>query len=205
MDLLPALRDPRHLQPLRGRLDGRDPRVRRPGREAHRRNLRQTGHHPRAAVRPCRPRLLDDVQAGRAAARRSRRHPVPFAAPREQRQSLFGSAVQDPEIPARVPRPVRLDRGRPGALPGLLPLVQQPAPPRRARPAHRRRCPPRPRGCRPGRPRRRPGHRLPATIPSASSASHPPRRNYRGPPGSTRPKRKKPTSSNKHPTVPHSG
>ena len=41
--------------------------------------------------------------------------------------------------------------------------------------------------------------------PSASSASHLPRRNYRGPPGSTRPKRKKPTSSNKHRPVPHSG
>ena len=43
-----------------------------------------------------------------------------------------------------IPGPVRLDRGRPGTLPGLLPLVQQRAPPRRARPAHRRRRPLRP-------------------------------------------------------------
>ena len=56
MDLLPPVRDPRHLQPLRGRLDGRHPRVRRPGREAHRRDLRQAGHRPRAAHPPRRPR-----------------------------------------------------------------------------------------------------------------------------------------------------
>ena len=33
-------------QPLRRRLDGRHPRIRRPGREADRRDLRETGHHP---------------------------------------------------------------------------------------------------------------------------------------------------------------
>jgi putative transposase len=45
-----------------------------------------------------------------------------------------------------LPPLLRLDRGRPGTLPGLLRLVQQPAPPRRARPPHRRRCSLR-RGC----------------------------------------------------------
>ena len=59
------------------------------------------------------------------------------------------------------PGPVRLDRGRPGALPGLLPLVQRRAPPRRARPAHRRRRPLRPGRSRPGRPRPGPRRRLP--------------------------------------------
>ncbi len=38
MDLLLPLRHPRHLLPLRRRLDGRHPRVRRPGRETDRRD-----------------------------------------------------------------------------------------------------------------------------------------------------------------------
>ena len=80
MDLLPPVCDPGHLQPVRRGLDGRHPRVRRPGREADRRDLRQTGHQPRPAEHPRRPRLLDDLQAGRAAARRPRRHPVPLPA-----------------------------------------------------------------------------------------------------------------------------
>ena len=41
------------------------------------------------------------------------------------------SPVQDPEVPAGLPPPLRLDRGRPGALPGLLPLVQPGTPPQR--------------------------------------------------------------------------
>jgi hypothetical protein len=45
---------------------------------------------------------------------------------------------QDPEVPARLPSPLRFDPGRPGALPELLPLVQQPAASRRAWPSHRR-------------------------------------------------------------------
>src|SRR3954451_9988239 len=34
--------------------------------------------------------------------------------------TLLRGPVQDPEVPARLPRPVRFDRGRPSALPGLL-------------------------------------------------------------------------------------
>jgi putative transposase len=64
-----------------------------------------------------------DLQAGRAAAGRPRRHPVPLPPARVQRQPVLRGAVQDPEIPAGVPRPVPLDPSRPGALPGLLPLV----------------------------------------------------------------------------------
>jgi hypothetical protein len=60
MDLLPPVRDPRHLLPLRRRLDGRHPRVRCPRGEADRGDLRQAGHHQRAAEHPRRPRLLDD-------------------------------------------------------------------------------------------------------------------------------------------------
>ena len=44
VDLLLPLRHPRHLQPLRRRLDGRRPRERRTGQEAHRRNLRKAEH-----------------------------------------------------------------------------------------------------------------------------------------------------------------
>ena len=89
------------------------------------------------------------------------RHPVPLPPARLQRQPVLRGAVQDAEVPAGLPRPVPLDRSRPGALPGLLPLVQQRAPPRRARPAHRRRRPPRPGRSRPGRARPGPGRRLP--------------------------------------------
>ena len=53
----------------------------------------EAGHQPRAAEHPRRPRLLDDLQAGRAAARRPRRHPVPFPPARLQRQPLLRGAV----------------------------------------------------------------------------------------------------------------
>jgi putative transposase len=43
--------------------------------------------------------------------------------PRVQRQPVLRSAVQDAEVPAGLPRPVPLDPSRPGALPGILPLV----------------------------------------------------------------------------------
>ena len=76
MDLLLPVRDLGHLQPLRRGLDGRHPRVRRPCREADRSNLRQAGHHGRAADHPRRPGQLDDLQAGRVPARRPGRHPV---------------------------------------------------------------------------------------------------------------------------------
>ncbi len=33
-----------------------------------------------------------------------RRHPIPFPAPRQQRQPLLRGAVQDPQVPARLPR-----------------------------------------------------------------------------------------------------
>ena len=77
------------------------------------------------------------------------------------------SPVQDAEVPAGLPPPLRLDRGRPGALPGLLPLVQPGTPPFGAGPAHRRRHPLRPRPRRPGRPGGRAHrrlHRPPRTV-----------------------------------------
>ena len=102
--------------------------------------IRQTcakqGIGPRPADHPRRPRLLDDLQAGRVPARRPRRHPVPQPPARLQRQPLQRGPVQDAEVPARLPRPVRLDRGRTRCLPHVLRLVQRRAPPLRAGPAH---------------------------------------------------------------------
>jgi putative transposase len=44
------------------------------------------------------------------------------------------SPVQDPQVPARLPGPLRLARARRGPLPGVLPLVQHRASPWRPRP-----------------------------------------------------------------------
>jgi putative transposase len=54
------------------------------------------------------------------------------------------SPVQDLEVSARVPRPVRLDRPRPRSLPWLFPLVQPRSSPLRDRPDDPGRRPPRP-------------------------------------------------------------
>ena len=43
-----------------------------------------------------------------------------------QRQPLLGVELQDPEVPARVPRPVRRHRARPRSLPRVRRLVQPP-------------------------------------------------------------------------------
>src|SRR5215216_6272883 len=64
--LLRPVRDLGHLQPVRARLAGRPRRVRRARRGVHRRHHRPRRGRPRD--RACRPRLLDDLQAGRATA-----------------------------------------------------------------------------------------------------------------------------------------
>ena len=97
------------------------PRIRGAGRGADPPDLRQAGHRPRPADHPRRPRLVDDLQAGGVPARRPRRHPVALAPARLQRQPVQRGAVQDAEVPARLPRPVHLDRGRPRALPTFFP------------------------------------------------------------------------------------
>jgi len=68
--------------------------------------------------------------------------------------------VQDTQVPPRLPRPFRLDRGRPTALPGVLRLVQRRASPHRAGPAHRGRRPLPHRRSGPRQARRRPHRRL---------------------------------------------
>ena len=127
---------------------------------------RQAGRQPRPVDPPRRPRLLDDLQAGRLPARRPRRHQDPLPTARLQRQPVLRGAVQDPEVPPRLPRPLRLHRGGPGLLPGLLPLVQRPSTATRARPAHRRRRP-----LRPGRH----AHAARAQVLTAAYAAHPER------------------------------
>jgi putative transposase len=76
---------------------------------------------------------------------------------------LLGVELQDPEVPARVPRPVPLDRARPPPLPSVLRLVQPCTPPLRDRPHDPRRRPLRPGAHAARRPLARPRRRLPAT------------------------------------------
>jgi len=54
-------------------------------------------------------------------------HQDPLPPPRQQRQPLFREPVQDLEVPAGLPRPVRLHPRRPGVLPAVLRLVQRKA------------------------------------------------------------------------------
>ena len=63
-----------------------------------------------------------------------------------ERQPLQRSAVQDAQVPPRVPRPIRLDHGRALVLPNVLRVVQPRPPPLRDRPDD-------------------PGHRPPRTRP----------------------------------------
>ena len=115
LDVLLPLRDPRRLQPLRRRLDRPAPRglARRQG--PHRPSLRAAAHPARSADGARRSRQLDDQQARRVPARRSRRPQDPQPAVHLDRQPVLRGAVQDAEVPARLPRPVRLDRARPRA------------------------------------------------------------------------------------------
>ena len=60
-----------------------------------------------------------------------------------RRQPVLRSAVQDAQVPARLPGPVRRLRGRRDLLPAVLPLVQPRASPWRPRPDDTPRHPPR--------------------------------------------------------------
>ena len=86
-------------------------------REVHRRDVRPPGHRPWAAHDPRRPRAGDDLEVRRVPARRPGRHQDPQPAARLQRQPVLGGAVQDAQVPARLPRAVRLDPGCPRPLP----------------------------------------------------------------------------------------
>src|SRR5207253_11357836 len=77
-------------------------------------------------------------------------HQDAWPAARVERHPVLRSPVQDAEVPPGVPGAVRLDPGRPGPRPRLLPLVQHRAPSLRPRPVDARR-----RASRPGRAARR--------------------------------------------------
>ena len=109
VDLLLPVRDPRRLQPLRARLDGRQPRERRARRAPHRRHRApsRTSSPGQLTVHADRGSSMTQ-QAGRAPARRPRHRQEPQPAPRVQRQPLLRGPVQDAQVPARLPRPLRL-------------------------------------------------------------------------------------------------
>ena len=110
------LRRARHLQPLRGRLDGRRPGELGAGRSSHRRDLPQTGRPAPGAHPALRPRRADDEQVHRTTARRPRRDPFTEPPSGVRRQPLLRGAVQDPEVPPRLPWPLpRHHRREPSA------------------------------------------------------------------------------------------
>ena len=76
VDVLLPLRRARHLQPLRGRLDGRRPGELGAGRLSHRRDLPQTRRPAPDPHLALRPRGADDEQVHRTTARRPRGHAV---------------------------------------------------------------------------------------------------------------------------------
>ena len=104
VDVLLLVRAARHLQPLRGRLDGRASRERDAREEAHRGGLPATGNRAWSARHPCRPWTVDDIEDHRPPLRRARRHAEPLAAERLQRQPVLRGAVQDAQVPARLSR-----------------------------------------------------------------------------------------------------
>ena len=79
----------------------------RPGQGADRRELRAPAHRPGPAHHPCRPRAVDDLAARGPAPGHPRRGALALPPPRLRRQPLLRGAVQDPQVPARLPGPVR--------------------------------------------------------------------------------------------------
>ena len=105
VDLLLPLRHPRRVQPVHRGLDGRAPRVGRAGRAADQCDAGQAGDPPRQVDHPRRPRLVDDVQARRPAARRPRRpqtHSRPHVSnDNPYSESQFRTLKYRPSFPAR--------------------------------------------------------------------------------------------------------
>ena len=121
---------------------------------------RAAADHPEDPDVARRSRRAAARQAGRVPPRRSRDHQDPLAAVHLQRQPLLGGELQDAEVPARVPRPLRHHRARPQPLPRVRRLVQPCPPPLRDRADDPSRRPPRHRAGAARRPSRRPRRRL---------------------------------------------
>ena len=150
------------------------------------RHRRQAEHRPRPAHHPRRPRLVDDLQAGRVPARRPRASPRRHSRPHVSNdnpfsESQFRTLKYRPDFPDRFGcfEDARAFCGR------LLRLVQRRAPPLRHRVPHPRRRPLRASRARPRS--SAPTSSTPPTpsTPNASSASHPNRRRCPPPCGST--------------------
>ena len=109
VDVLLPLRDPRHLQPLRRRLDGRPPRERRAGDEAHRGNVRAAGDRPGPADRST-PTAAPSMTSKSVALLLADLGVTqePLAAERLRRQPVLRGAVQDAQVPAGLSRALRL-------------------------------------------------------------------------------------------------
>ncbi len=144
VDLLLPVRAARHLQPLRGRLDARTPRVRRARRAAARGDLPQAGRRSRPAHRARRSRLGADRQDAQADDVRPGRVALAQQTSRLQRQPLLGVELPHLQVATRVPGSLRLLPGRAELQPRHLRLVQQSSPPQRDRDAHARPASPRP-------------------------------------------------------------
>jgi integrase-like protein len=105
LGVLLLVRDHRHLQPLRPRLDARPGRASVPGRAATRRHHHQAARHSRSADHPRRPGDLDGVQAGRVPPGRPGRDQAP-SRPRTSNdnpysQAQFKTLKYRPEFPDR--------------------------------------------------------------------------------------------------------
>ena len=97
----------------------------------HKQGRPAPGAHP-----ALRPRRADDEQVHRTTARRPRRDPFTEPPSGVRRQPLLRGAVQDPEVPPRLPWPLPRHHRRDRLLPNVLPLVQHRTSPWRDRHAH---------------------------------------------------------------------
>ena len=189
--LVPPVRADRHLLPLQPRMARRRGRGFRAGKGFHRR-----GDQPQrvgAAHRARRPGHLDDLQTGVGVARRPGGHTYSFPTAGVQRQPVLRGAVQDPEVPARLPRLLRQPARSPrtswtGSSPSTTTCTGTPA----SAGTPRRRCTsaPTPRSTTPGRPPwTPPGPRTPNASPAGPdhpgsptrAGSTSPDQNYRRP------------------------
>ena len=139
-DLVPALRRPRHLLPLRRGLDrpaGGGLRDRQDDARAGDGRARDPRGDPRGQGH------LDDLQTRRPTPAGPRRGPQSFPATSVERQPLQRGRVQDPEVRPGLPRSLRIPSRRKSVLRGILRLLQPRAPSLRDRAAYPRVGPPR--------------------------------------------------------------
>ena len=116
VDLLLPVRDPRHLQPLRGGLDACLVRKCRPGQAADSRHDREGECRRGGTDHPQRSRPGDEVAHGCPIDGHVGRDQVAQPTARFQRQPVLREPVQDAQVPTRVPGAIRLAAGRSHAV-----------------------------------------------------------------------------------------